>query len=150
MRTTDVSFLFPQKNDWIKDKLPARQMCLQWEVRGDRMRPEPGEQPVGSFTLGGDPCWSAVFACSVLLWIHEERPSPLPMHHSSWIFRQRLQLLHLINQGLKAHLFHTETQGGKNKVKTMTKMEEKALKVEKMHIRMHVTSDYHWTSCIVP
>ncbi len=35
------------------------------------------------------------------------------MHHSSWIFRQRLQLLHLINQGLKAHLFHTETQGGK-------------------------------------
>ncbi len=84
-------------------------------VWGERMRPEPREQPVGSFTLGGDPCWSAVFACSVLLWIHEERPSPLPMHHSSWIFRQRLQLLHLINQGLKAHFFHTEKQGVINK-----------------------------------
>ncbi len=31
MRITDVSFLFPQKSDRIKDKLPAGQMCLQWE-----------------------------------------------------------------------------------------------------------------------
>lgn len=32
MRIMGVSFLFPQKSDRIKDKLPAGQMCLQWEV----------------------------------------------------------------------------------------------------------------------